>query len=230
MEEYFIPKYPEEFSDYSLINGGVVAKNPQQLNPYQLGVTLFKSIEDRWNKGKFGYEYESCTNREEIANWDKNLGLGRDKIFEIRRTHNDVSFLTEFLTPEFAEKAGLYTIRTNYQGYKIIDSKEAEEVRKALIPQFVNAGQPVIRVVDGNHGNRGELYLMHDYDGRELEYSEARETLRNLHKLWGRPVCIETEADTNAGHHRIMMRFDGQQNKTYLWKNGEFEEVDAKFS
>jgi len=30
------------------------------LNPYKLGVELFRDIEERWNKGRFGKEYEEC--------------------------------------------------------------------------------------------------------------------------------------------------------------------------
>ena len=37
--------------------------------------------------------------------WDKGLGQGREKIFEVRRVYNDVNFIDEFMTPEFIEKA-----------------------------------------------------------------------------------------------------------------------------
>ena len=56
-----------------------------QLNPYKLGLELFHDIEDRWNKGKFGAEYENCEDMAEQAAWDQQLGLGLEKIFEVRR-------------------------------------------------------------------------------------------------------------------------------------------------
>ena len=33
---------------------------PGALNPYKLGIELFRDIEDRWNKGRFGKEYDEC--------------------------------------------------------------------------------------------------------------------------------------------------------------------------
>ena len=33
---------------------------PGRLNPYKLGIELFRDIEDRWNKGQFGQEYDEC--------------------------------------------------------------------------------------------------------------------------------------------------------------------------
>ena len=33
---------------------------PTRLNPYKLGIELFRDIEDRWNRGRFGKEYDEC--------------------------------------------------------------------------------------------------------------------------------------------------------------------------
>ena len=38
------------------------------INPYKLGIELFRHIEERWNMGRFGAEYERCTDMEERAN------------------------------------------------------------------------------------------------------------------------------------------------------------------
>ena len=32
----------------------------------------------------------------ERKHWDKQLGLGREKIFEVRKLYNDVTFIDEF--------------------------------------------------------------------------------------------------------------------------------------
>ena len=37
-----------------------MASSPTQLNPYKLGIELFRDIEDRWNRGAFGKEYDEC--------------------------------------------------------------------------------------------------------------------------------------------------------------------------
>src|SRR5437879_1585114 len=67
---------------------GTLASSRTRLNPYKLGVELYRDIEDRWNRGAFGDEYDECDNYTAKRDWDKQLGLGRQKIFEVRRIHN----------------------------------------------------------------------------------------------------------------------------------------------
>ena len=50
--------------------------SPGRLNPYKIGIELFREIEDRWNKGKFGKEYDECDDLEAKRRWDRKLGLG----------------------------------------------------------------------------------------------------------------------------------------------------------
>ena len=39
---------------------GTLAGSRTRLNPYKLGVELYRDIEDRWNRGAFGEEYDEC--------------------------------------------------------------------------------------------------------------------------------------------------------------------------
>ncbi|MBC7336924.1 MAG: stage V sporulation protein R, partial [Clostridia bacterium] len=55
-----------------------------------------------------------------------------------------------------------------------------------------DAGSPRLAVLDANYRDRGELYLRHLYDGRELEVNGLEKVLRCLYFLWGRPVHLET--------------------------------------
>ncbi|MEZ4620113.1 MAG: SpoVR family protein [Caldilineaceae bacterium] len=98
-----------------------MATSPGQLNPYKLGIELLRHIEDRWNREAFGSEYEQCDNAKERANWDRQLGLGREKIFEVRRIFNDVGLIDTFLTEEFAEEQKLLTIANNPQLRRLRD-------------------------------------------------------------------------------------------------------------
>ncbi|RME50597.1 MAG: SpoVR family protein [Caldilineae bacterium] len=187
-------------------HAGVVSTSPGRLNPYKLGLELLRDIEDRWNKGKFGKEYEECDDLQAKRHWDKQLGLGRQKIFEVRRLYNDVTFIDEFLTPEFVARQKLfafdYNPHTNH--YEIV-SREFPAIKKKLLFQLTNFGQPVIEVEDGNYKNRGELYLRHRHEGVDLRMDYARETLRNLHKIWTRPVHVETVVNGK----RRLLSFDG---------------------
>ncbi|MGE0549540.1 MAG: SpoVR family protein, partial [Kofleriaceae bacterium] len=63
-----------EVVDYADANSGVMATAPGRLNPYKLGVELFRNIEERWNKGQFGKEWDECDSMEQKRNWDRRTG------------------------------------------------------------------------------------------------------------------------------------------------------------
>ena len=185
---------PDELIDYADHHSGTVAAQPGRLNPYRMGLELLRDIEDRWNRGAFGPEYDNCDDLEARRNWDKKLGLGREKIFEVRRIYNDVGFIDAFLTEEFARKHKLFAFEYNEQtGNYEIASREFEEIKRRLLFQLTNFGQPIIEVVDANYGNRGELYLVHRHEDIDLDVPWGEATLSNLHTVWRRPVHLETE-------------------------------------
>jgi stage V sporulation protein R len=187
---------PDELIDYADHHSGTVAVQPGQLNPYKLGLELYRDIEDRWDRGAFGPEYEACTDRHARAHWDRRLGLGRQKVFEVRRIYNDIGFIDAFLTEEFAREHQLFTFAFNEQNENYeIASRAFHEIKRKLLFQLTNFGQPLIEVVDGNYENRGELLLMHRHEGIDLDVPYAQETLRHLFTLWGRPVHVETRVE-----------------------------------
>jgi stage V sporulation protein R len=196
-----------EVIDYADHHSGTVAMSPQRINPYKIGLELFRDIEERWNKGQFGDEYENCDDWETKRKWNKELGLGRQKIFEVRRIHNDVTFIDTFLTAEFCAKHKMFSFAydeatDNYE----IASREFVDIKRQLLTNLTNHGRPFIYVHDANYRNRGELYLLHKFQGIELKQDYARDTLVNLHKLWARPVHIETVVDDKP----TVISFDGQ--------------------
>ncbi|MEZ4864055.1 MAG: SpoVR family protein [Caldilineaceae bacterium] len=198
-----------ELIDYADHHSGTLATSPGRLNPYKLGIELFRHIEDRWNRGAFGPEYEECESAKERANWDKQLGLGREKIFEVRKIYNDVGFIDTFLTRDFAEEQRLFTYRFNqHMNAYEIESRDFEEIKQQLLFNLTNFGEPIIEVTDANYQNRGELYLKHAWEGIDLRIDYAQATLENLQALWGRPVHIETMlADKGAAR----FSFDGSE-------------------
>jgi stage V sporulation protein R len=200
-----------EVIDFADHHAGTMAMQPGRINPYKIGIELFRDIEDRWNCGKFGKEYEQCDDMVAKAKWDAKLGLGRQKIFEVRRVCNDVTFIDEYLTEEFVERFKLYTYsfnrRTNQ--YEIAE-RDFKKVKEKLLFQLTNMGQPFVFVTDGNFQNKGELLLWHKHQGLDLDAKWSRETMRSLCEIWKRPVNVETE-------------IDGQK-KLFNYQNGEFTE------
>jgi stage V sporulation protein R len=59
---------PTDLVCYADHCAGVLASSPTQLNPYKLGVELFRDIEDRWNRGRHGSDYDECTDMQARAN------------------------------------------------------------------------------------------------------------------------------------------------------------------
>ena len=90
-----------EVIDYADANSGVLATSPGRLNPYKLGVELLRNIEERWNKGQYGKEWDECDSMDLKRNWDRRTGLGAKRIFEVRKLYNDITFIDEFFTLEF---------------------------------------------------------------------------------------------------------------------------------
>ncbi|MGH9797438.1 MAG: SpoVR family protein [Candidatus Polarisedimenticolia bacterium] len=185
-----------EVVDYADHHSGTLGGRTGRLNPYKLGLELFRNIEERWNKGQFGKEYDQCEDLVERARWDRKLGLGRDKIFEVRRHGTDVTFIDNYLTEDFCRehKMFIYDFNPKTGMYQITD-RDFRKVKQRLLFQLTNFGQPFMYVADGNFRNKGELLLQHRYEGVELKLDEARETLRNIQKIWTRPVSLNTVVD-----------------------------------
>ena len=200
----------KEVIDYADHHSGTVHMPPGGFNPYKIGIELFRDIEDRWNKGRFGKDYDEADDLGAKKNWDKGLGLGREKIFEVRRVYNDVQFIDEFMTPEFIEKHKFYQYgRDPHTGQLRIVSRDPRRIKQTLLYQLTNMGRPFIFVVDGNYANRGELFLAHKHNGLDLEIKFATETLKNVHRVWQRPVHLQARIDDEM----VLFSHDGTQVK-----------------
>lgn len=196
-----------ELVEYAQTHSGTMGMQPGRINPYKLGVELFRHIEDRWNKGQFGKEWEECDDLAQRKRWDRQLGMGIKKIFEVRKLFNDVTFIDEFLTQDFAREQKLFTYGVNKKsGDWEIQSREFKEIKRKLVLQLTNLGQPRISVLDANWDNRGELMLHHAHEGIDLQQDWARDTLASVFAVWGRPVLLATKVE-NKG---VLIRFDGK--------------------
>jgi stage V sporulation protein R len=187
------PLDESEIVDYCDHYAGVVAAAPGSINPYKIGVELLRHIERRWDRGQYGLDYLNCDDPKTRAEWDTKAGLGRKKIFEVRRFHNDLTFIDEFLDEDFCHEHKLFLYDFDKRtGKYSISSREFKPIKQKLLQQLTNFGQPIIAVVDGNFKNRGELLLRHEHNGTDLKQDFTMETLRNIHRVWTRPVYLET--------------------------------------
>ena len=166
-----------------------------------------------------------------VADVDRTAGWNRMR--EIRESHNDVTFLDEFLTPEFVDENDYFTYEYTHttQDFRVTSS-EAADVKKKLMLQFTNFGKPTVAVEDGNFRNRNELLLAHQYNGVQLDVREAKQTLERVFELWGRPVALKTvikeldEHDIEVARRRNKEPEPTEQGKLIRFDGESFEEED----
>lgn len=146
----------------------VVAPIVGGLNPYYIGFKVFQDIERRY---------------------------GRDKIFEVRKLERDSSFLRRYLTQELCEDLNLFQYAKKSFDYVIEEVPDEigwKQIRDYLADTCGVASIPYIRVTDLNKRDLS-ITLEHFFDGRELEMSYAKETLKYVQDLWGHKVTLITK-------------------------------------
>src|SRR5699024_9115510 len=104
---------------------------------------------------------------------------------------SDTSFIRNYLTKELVQREDMYLFEKQGTDYRVTE-KDYEEVRDQLISQRVNGGFPYMEVVDGDYLRNDYLYLMHRYEGIELDLNYLEHVLPYLYQLWGRNVYVET--------------------------------------
>ncbi|MEM9801446.1 MAG: SpoVR family protein [Planctomycetota bacterium] len=156
-----------EFAD---CHSGATQAAPGQLNPYKLGLDLFRHAERR----------------------------GMD-VFRLRAVHNDVSFVDEVLDAEFAARSSLFVTDPARRGAgPRIGTRDPNDVKQALLRSLAWGGQPRIELVEVHEGAVRDMVLRHDHDGRDLKLDEAGEMLRTIESLWKGPVHLLTREGEEA--------------------------------
>jgi stage V sporulation protein R len=201
-----------EVITYADHHSGTVAMAPNGYNPYKVGIELFRDIEERWNKGQFGREWDECDDYEERRNWNRDTRLGREKIFEVRKYYNDVTFIDEFLTEDFCVRNKLFVWGFNQKTQQFeINTRDFPAIKAKLLFHMTNFGQPIIKVADANFENRGELLLAHTHEGIDLQPDYIEPVMRSMQKIWSRPVNLATVMD----NVKQLYRFDGNEFKSF---------------
>jgi len=202
----------EEHGYYNLYNSRVLAANPRMPNPYVIGLRVFEDIEERWNKGRFGREWERCDDLRQRETWDLGLGQGRDKIFEVRRGFSDRFFIEQFLTEKLVEDLDLFL----YEGQEehgeiryVISDRDWKRVKQLLVAHLSTFGTPLIMVEDGDYKGKRELYLGHAFEGIELDREYREKTLELVFYLWDRPVHVESVVDGE----NVIFSYDGHSHQ-----------------
>jgi stage V sporulation protein R len=186
---------PSEILDFADTHSGATSTNGPGINPYKLGIELYRYAERR----------------------------GED-LFLLRRLHNDVSLIDKLADEEFTERflrralapAGAQGAQgssggaTRARGAALQTQTTGEEsgpptweaIKARLLRDLSWGGLPQIELVGVDAKGEGELVLVHHHDGRDLQLSATGETLKNAAALWRAPVHLHT---IEEGHGRLLV-------------------------
>src|SRR5699024_4270247 len=178
---------------FAKLNANVTLPSKTQMNPYYLGLKIFEDIEERYNNPT-----------EEMKRLGIQENSGREKIFEVREIEYDISFIRNYLTKDLVQREDMYLFEKQGRDYRISD-KNFEQIREQLITTRLNGGFPYIYVENGDYLRNGELYLVHGYEGIELDLHYLEKVLPYIYKLWGRLVHLETVVEEKA----VLFSFNG---------------------
>jgi stage V sporulation protein R len=194
---------PEEMIDFARTHEMVVQPgNPFDINPYYLGYRIYKDIEKRWDKM--------------YADGESNI-TGRQKIFEVRRDEDDISFLRNYLTVDLVQELKLFTFGREFEDeidedddddgddeilYEI-KSRMREEVVEALVRPRYNNWAPKIVITDASSE---KICLRHDNDELgPLNFRYAEHMLEYIWELWAAPVELYVKDDEDK---EVVLLFD----------------------
>lgn len=190
---------------FATLHTGVLAPSRTNLNPYYLGFKIWEDIERRWNN----------PTPEDLAR-GREKGQGQAKIFEVRETDNDVSFLRNYLTKDLVKELDLYLYRKEGDEWVIVE-KDWTKVRDGIVASMTNFGYPYLVIDDADFHKNSELYLKHLFEGQEMDLAYADKTLSYVYQIWGRPVHLETVYDEK----RVLLSFDGERSTRQVLEDEE---------
>lgn len=172
---------PKETIEFAKLHASVVNPGSMlQLNPYYLGYKILCDIKKRWDAS--------------FAAGESKLD-GTGKLFEVRATENDISFLSNYLTKEMAVELKLmtygYSDEDDEDEHDIeIKSREYDEIIRQLLAPRYNYGAPKILITEVD---RGELHLKHEKGSLgDLDVRYAEKTMQYVYELWKSPVILES--------------------------------------
>lgn len=177
-----LPGRPPEFDiEYADKMSGVVLPGTFRMNPYHIGWHVWKDIYRRWE----------TPDAKERQDWGRPGRQGLEKLFEVRDTEDDASFLANYLTDELIAELKLFRYQWTRDAdgqsiYKVMDVPDAEgyeKIRQAAVMQVGHNMFPMLRVMDANYYHDRTLVLEHVHDGRDLKVFEPELPLRDLRTI-----------------------------------------------
>jgi stage V sporulation protein R len=136
-----------------------------QVNPYHLGFSLWeKIVEDK----------------------------GMDAAYEIRAEDDDFSFIRNHLTEDLADELDLFKYDVSKDGTVTVAKRDIHALRDSVLAPKYNFGVPAVLAVEISPDGGLQLHHEHESDGRGLDLDRSLKVLEYVHRVWRRPVTLNT--------------------------------------
>ena len=116
---------------------------------------------------------------------------GLERAFAVRAEEDDFGFIRNYVDEDLAEELQLFKWAAESGTVKVVES-DIDALRDALVAPKYNFGAPA--VFAKHVGIDGSLELVHEHktDGRGLDLERTERVLDYIHRVWRRPVKLET--------------------------------------
>jgi stage V sporulation protein R len=129
---------------------------------------------------------------------------GAERAFEIRAEDDDFSFVRNHLTQDLAEELKLFRYEQASDGSVRVLDEDIHALRETILAPKYNFGAPAVLAKHVAHDGALTLYHEHETDGRGLDLARAERVLDYMHRIWRRPIALET-VDA-SGQTRVLAR------------------------
>lgn len=181
--------------EFSKVNAGVVSLPRVGMNPYAVGLRLFKYLEAKADRGMLTHEFERIRELEERKAYDLKTTRGLEFIFDVRRYFSDDTAIRAFVDQDFCNEFRLFVTgrrldakRRVWQYY--VKSRKAADYQRKMLDNLYHP--PHVKVDEAATARDGVLRLVHAFEGKELVREYIGHTMLGIEQLWGAPVELLT--------------------------------------
>lgn len=117
---------------------------------------------------------------------------GLERAMEIRAQDDDSGFIRNHLDEELAAELDLFHWRASVEGGVEVMSTDIDRLRDTILAPRYNFGAPSVLATRVDQDGSLELVHQHETDGRGLDLRRAEKVLQYVHRVWRRPVRLQT--------------------------------------
>ncbi|MDI6806244.1 MAG: SpoVR family protein [Candidatus Aenigmarchaeota archaeon] len=153
-----------DWVEYCISKAGVLTQPKLDVNPYTLGIAVWKAI-----KEKYGFA----------------------KCLDVRRDYEDLLFVDEFLTEDVCRESNLYTYRESADKKQVvIEDTSLDKVKERLIAG-IDSRVPVIKPFEES---KSKLVLQHEQDVRGgLDEKVMPSFMGAVYRLWKNDISLKAK-------------------------------------